>query len=144
MGGNHGYLYSAVALQAALVDPQHFSEFLKASEEWDESCDGSFGEMLVKKVEIIPIEVIIRNQAAGSICRRLGIAEGSKLDCSVLEYCLKDDALSDPLVNEYHIRAFKLATDEEIATIRNKWGIKFKFTPNLAIWINRECIKILR
>ncbi len=74
-------------------------------------------EMLVKKVEIVPIEVIIRNRAAGSICRLLGLQEGLQLACPILEYCFKDDSLGDPLINDYHIRALKLATDEEMKKI---------------------------
>ena len=74
-------------------------------------------EMLVKRVEIVPLEVIIRNRAAGSLCRLLGLAEGKQLACPTLEYCYKDDALGDPQVNEYHIRALQWATDEEVRII---------------------------
>ena len=65
-------------------------------------------ETLVKKVQIIPLEVIIRNVAAGSLAKRLGMEEGTKLSKTVLEYCYKDDALGDPMVNEYHIAALVL------------------------------------
>ena len=75
-------------------------------------------EMLVKKVKIVPIEVIIRNRAAGSLCRLLGLAEGATLSCPILEFCYKEDKLGDPLINEYHIRALGLATDEDLAAIR--------------------------
>lgn len=74
-------------------------------------------EMLVKKVEIVPIEVIVRNRAAGSMCRLLGLAEGLQLACPVLEFCYKKDELADPLINEYHIRALKIASDEEMKKI---------------------------
>ena len=74
-------------------------------------------EMLVKKVSIVPLEVIIRNRAAGSLCRLLGLAEGLHLACPTLEFCYKEDKLGDPLINEYHIRALKLATDEEVQKI---------------------------
>lgn len=74
-------------------------------------------EMLVKKVSIVSLEVIVRNRAAGSMCRLLGLAEGLQLECPVLEFCFKKDELGDPLVNEYHIRALKIATDAEIALI---------------------------
>ena len=74
-------------------------------------------EMLSKRVEIVPVEVIVRNVAAGSLCRLLGIAEGAKLSCPILEFCYKNDSLGDPLINEYHIRAFNYATDQEIETI---------------------------
>lgn len=75
-------------------------------------------EMKVKKVEIVPIEVIIRNRAAGSLCRHLGLEEGRRLACPVLEFCYKEDKLNDPLINEYHIRALELATDEEVNQIK--------------------------
>ncbi|MCR4337400.1 MAG: phosphoribosylaminoimidazolesuccinocarboxamide synthase [Candidatus Omnitrophica bacterium] len=75
-------------------------------------------EMLVKRVEIVKIEVIIRNVAAGSLCRLLAFEEGARLSQPVLEFCYKEDKLGDPLINEDHVRALKLATDEEIATIK--------------------------
>jgi phosphoribosylaminoimidazole-succinocarboxamide synthase len=74
-------------------------------------------EMLVKALEIIPIEVIVRNIAAGSISKRLGIEEGTKLNKTVLEFSLKDDALHDPMINHYHIYALELATAEEMTVI---------------------------
>ncbi len=74
-------------------------------------------ETIVKKVEIVPIEVIVRNIAAGSLSKRLGIPEGTKLACTVLEFCYKDDALGDPMINDYHIFAMKLATQSELDTI---------------------------
>jgi phosphoribosylaminoimidazole-succinocarboxamide synthase len=74
-------------------------------------------EMLVKRVSIVPLEVIVRNRAAGSLCRLLGLAEGMTLACPTLEFCYKNDALGDPQVNEYHIRALRLATDEEVRNI---------------------------
>ncbi|ORX24448.1 phosphoribosylaminoimidazolesuccinocarboxamide synthase [Thermoanaerobacterium sp. PSU-2] len=75
-------------------------------------------EMLVKSVEIYPIEVLIRNYAAGSISKRLGIEEGTKLKRTVLEFCYKNDELGDPFINEYHIEAMELATKEEVETIK--------------------------
>lgn len=74
-------------------------------------------ETLVKKVTIVPLEVIVRNIAAGSLAHRLGLPEGTKLARTVLEYCYKDDALGDPMVNDYHIYAMGWATPEELATI---------------------------
>ena len=62
-------------------------------------------ETLVKKVTIVPLEVIVRNIAAGSLSKRLGLPEGTKLKSTVIEYCYKDDELGDPMVNEYHIMA---------------------------------------
>ena len=75
-------------------------------------------EMLVKRVEIVMVEVIIRNRAAGSLCRLLGIEEGKALKQPILEFCYKRDDLGDPLINEDHIFAFELATREEIDTIK--------------------------
>jgi phosphoribosylaminoimidazole-succinocarboxamide synthase len=75
-------------------------------------------EMLVKKVTIVPLEVIIRNRAAGSLCRLLGLPEGTTLACPILEFCYKEDKLGDPMINEYHIRALKYATDSEIEKIK--------------------------
>ena len=74
-------------------------------------------ETIVKKVSIVPLEVIVRNIAAGSLAKRLGLEEGTKLKTSVLEFCYKYDALGDPMVNEYHIYAMGLATKEEISLI---------------------------
>ena len=74
-------------------------------------------ETLVKKVHIVPLEVIVRNIAAGSLSKRLGLPEGTKLKQTVLEYCYKDDDLGDPMVNDYHIAAMELATKEEMEQI---------------------------
>jgi len=71
-------------------------------------------EQLVREVEIIPLEVIIRNVAAGSFCERFGISEGSSLPRSIVEFCYKNDELGDPLVSEEHITAFGWATPQEI------------------------------
>jgi phosphoribosylaminoimidazole-succinocarboxamide synthase len=92
-------------------------------------------EMLIKKVEIVPVEVIVRNKAAGSLCRILGLQEGMELKSPVLEFCYKRDDLNDPLINEYHIRALGLASDEEIATIKEYTfkinGLMSRFFANL-------------
>ncbi|MCH5163867.1 MAG: phosphoribosylaminoimidazolesuccinocarboxamide synthase [Clostridiales bacterium] len=72
----------------------------------------------VKKVSIVPLEVIVRNIAAGSLAKRLGLEEGTPLHSTVLEFCYKDDALGDPLVNDYHIFALQLATQKELDTIK--------------------------
>ena len=74
-------------------------------------------ETIVKKVTIVPLEVIVRNVAAGSLAKRLGLDEGVKMGKTVLEYCYKDDALGDPMVNEYHIAAMGWATKEELDLI---------------------------
>ena len=80
-------------------------------------------EMLVKRVEIVQVEVIIRNRAAGSLSRLLGIEEGRKLQRTILEFCYKRDDLGDPLINEDHILALNLATPDEIETIK-KYTLK--------------------
>ena len=74
-------------------------------------------ETLVKKVEIVPIEVIVRNIAAGSLAKRLGLEEGTPLKSTVLEFCYKNDELGDPMINDYHIAAIGLATKEELEQI---------------------------
>ena len=74
-------------------------------------------ETVVRRVKIVPLEVIVRNIAAGSLAKRLGVEEGTKLHSTVLEYCYKDDALGDPMVNEYHILAMQWATKEELDKI---------------------------
>ncbi len=74
-------------------------------------------ETLVKKVTIVPLEVIIRNVAAGSFSKRYGVEEGKELLCPTLEFSYKDDDLGDPLINSYHVLALGLATQEEIDTI---------------------------
>ena len=74
-------------------------------------------ESLVKRVTIVPLEVIVRNIAAGSLSKRLGLEEGTKLSKTVLEYCYKDDALGDPMINDYHIFALDLVTPSELQQI---------------------------
>lgn len=74
-------------------------------------------ETLVKKVKIVPLEVIVRNIAAGSFSKRFGVKEGTQLNIPTLEFCYKDDELGDPMVNEYHIVACGWATREDLDTI---------------------------
>ena len=74
-------------------------------------------EQLIRQVEIVPIEVIVRNVAAGSLSKKLGIEEGTQLPRTLIEYCYKDDALGDPLVSEEHIACFGWATQEEMHDI---------------------------
>jgi len=76
-------------------------------------------ETLVKKVQIVPLEVIVRNVAAGSLSKRLGLPEGTPMAKTVLEFCYKNDELGDPMVNQYHIAAMGWATDAEMETISN-------------------------
>ncbi|MCA8896329.1 MAG: phosphoribosylaminoimidazolesuccinocarboxamide synthase, partial [Amphiplicatus sp.] len=71
-------------------------------------------EQLIRHVEIIPLEVVVRNVAAGSIVKRLGLEDGAALPRSVIEFYYKNDALGDPLVAEEHITAFNWATPQEI------------------------------
>lgn len=96
-------------------------------------------ETLVKKVSIIPLEVIIRNIAAGSFSKRYGVDEGFVFETPTIELSYKNDELGDPLMNEYHAIAMKLATQEEIETIK-----KYAFAINeqlKAFWA--ECGVIL-
>lgn len=74
-------------------------------------------ETIVRRVTIVPLEVIVRNIAAGSLSKRLGLPEGTKMGRTVLEYCYKDDELGDPMVNEYHILAMNYASKEELDLI---------------------------
>ncbi len=91
--------------------PTHFEELI------------SDREMLVKSVEILPLEVIVRNVAAGSLAKRLGLEEGTEMKSTVLEFCYKDDDLGDPMINEYHIRAIEIATPEQVDLIK-KYALK--------------------
>ena len=86
--------------------PTHFEELLSAE------------ESLVKRLKMIPVECVVRNIAAGSLCKRLGVEEGLDLDPPTFEFFLKNDALHDPMVNEYHIRAFGWATDAQINAMK--------------------------
>ena len=71
-------------------------------------------EQLVKKVQIIPIEMVVRNYSAGSMAQRLGIEEGVKSPITIFDLCLKEDKLGDPLINDYHVIFLGLATREEL------------------------------
>lgn len=97
-------------------------------------------ETLVKKVEIVPLEVIVRNVAAGSLAKRLGLEEGTKLRSTVLEYCYKDDALGDPMVNEYHIAALGAATKAELETIA---GYAFRINDILTDYLREAGIELI-
>jgi len=74
-------------------------------------------EQLVRQVEIVPIEVVVRNVAAGSLSKRLGVEEGTQLSRTILEYYYKDDALGDPLITDEHIACFGWASQEELHDI---------------------------
>ena len=86
--------------------PTHFVEEISDS------------ETVVKKVQIVPLEVIIRNISAGSFSKRYGVEEGIVFEQPTIEFSYKNDDLGDPLLNEYHALALKLATREEIDTIK--------------------------
>ena len=75
-------------------------------------------ETLVKKVSIVPLEVIVRNIAAGSFSKRYGVEEGFVFETPTIEFSYKSDELGDPLMDEYHAIAMKIATEEEIETIK--------------------------
>jgi len=74
--------------------------------------------MLVKQVEIVPVEVVVRNTVAGSLSQRLGLEEGTPLPGAVVEFYYKNDELHDPMVNEDHIRVLNLATPEELEVMK--------------------------
>ncbi|MFQ5751245.1 MAG: phosphoribosylaminoimidazolesuccinocarboxamide synthase, partial [bacterium] len=73
--------------------------------------------MIIKKLQMIPVEVVVRNIATGSMVKRYGVEEGKKLEHPVLEYYLKDDEKHDPMINQHHILAFEFATAEELKQI---------------------------
>lgn len=75
-------------------------------------------ESIVKKLDMFPVECVVRNVAAGSMCRRLGIEEGTDLMPPTFEFFLKDDALGDPMINEYHIQSFGWATKAQIEEMK--------------------------
>jgi len=102
---NNAIASSLFELLSSKGIPSHFVE--KLSER----------EMLCKKVTIVPLEVIVRNVAAGSFSKRLGIEEGSPLKTTIFEISYKDDALGDPLINDYHAVAIGAATWDELKTI---------------------------
>ncbi|MCK0153082.1 phosphoribosylaminoimidazolesuccinocarboxamide synthase [Alcanivorax sp. S6407] len=92
-------------LKAAGI-PCHFDKMLSPT------------ESLVKKLDMIPVECVVRNISAGSICRRLGVEEGLDLTPPTFEFFLKNDDLGDPMVNDYHIRSFGWASDEQVAEMK--------------------------
>jgi phosphoribosylaminoimidazole-succinocarboxamide synthase len=86
--------------------PTHFEKLLS-----DE-------ESVVKHLEMLPIECVVRNIATGSLCRRLGVQDGMDLDPPTFEFFLKNDELHDPMINDYHIRTFGWATDAQVARMK--------------------------
>ncbi|MCI0506862.1 MAG: phosphoribosylaminoimidazolesuccinocarboxamide synthase [Gammaproteobacteria bacterium] len=87
--------------------PTHFESLLSAQ------------ESVVKKLTMLPVECVVRNIAAGSICKRLGLKEGIDINPPTFEFFLKNDALHDPMINEFHIRSFGWATDEQIKQMQS-------------------------
>ena len=77
-------------------------------------------ESLVKKLEMVPIECVIRNVAAGSICKRLGLEEGIDLNPPTFEFFYKDDELHDPMINEYHIKSLGCASEDQIEEMKKE------------------------
>jgi len=75
-------------------------------------------EVLVKRLTMIPVECVVRNYAAGSLCRRLGVTEGLELNPPTFELFLKNDALGDPMINESHVRSFGWATEAQLARMK--------------------------
>lgn len=80
-------------------------------------------EMLVKRLQVLPVEVVVRNIMAGSLAKRLGLEEGGSLKAPILEFYYKNDALGDPMVNEYHILALEMASPDELECVK---GLAFR------------------
>ncbi|MCI8553482.1 MAG: phosphoribosylaminoimidazolesuccinocarboxamide synthase [Clostridiales bacterium] len=97
-------------------------------------------ETVVKKVTIVPLEVIVRNLAAGSFSKRFGVEEGTALKTPSLEYSLKNDDLGDPMINDYHILSLGLATREELDTIA---GYAFRVNELLKAFMLRLDIELV-
>jgi phosphoribosylaminoimidazole-succinocarboxamide synthase len=97
-------------------------------------------EQLCKKVEIVPLEVIVRNVAAGSMAKRLGIAEGTELNTTIFEICYKNDSLGDPLINDYHAVAIGLTTFEELKEI---YAMTAKINDVLKAMFLKQNIKLI-
>jgi len=87
--------------------PTHFERLLNAN------------ESLVKSMDMMPVECVVRNVASGSLCRRLGVEDGLELSPPVFEFFLKDDALHDPMINEYHIETFGWAKASDVETMKS-------------------------
>lgn len=94
-------------------------------------------EMLIKKLEIIPIEVVVRNVAAGSLSKRMGVDEGTHLKKTVLEFYYKSDPLGDPMINDYHIESFNLAKKTEIDILKE---MAFEINKYLSVFFDERDI----
>src|SRR6056297_159997 len=97
-------------------------------------------ESLVKAVKIIPLEVIVRNVAAGSLAKRLGLEEGTKMDKTVLEFCYKNDELGDPMINDYHIAALNLASEAQLEEVKK---YSFKINEVLVKYFKEKGIRLI-
>ncbi len=97
-------------------------------------------EQYVKAVKILPLEVIVRNVAAGSLAKRLGLEEGVVMKETVLEFCYKDDALGDPMINDYHIYAMGFATPEQVETIKE---MSLKINTLLQVFFLERDLKLI-
>ncbi|MFW5450141.1 MAG: phosphoribosylaminoimidazolesuccinocarboxamide synthase [Methylophagaceae bacterium] len=86
--------------------PTHFEQLLNAN------------EVLVKNMQMIPVECVVRNVASGSLCRRLGVEDGMELSPAIFEFFLKNDELHDPMINEYHIETFGWASTEDVIKMK--------------------------
>jgi phosphoribosylaminoimidazole-succinocarboxamide synthase len=106
MVNNKMNAFIMTALEQAGI-PTHFDRLLSDT------------EAVVKRLDMMPIECVVRNIAAGSICKRLGVAEGIDLVPPTFEFFLKNDALHDPMINEFHIRSFGWASDEEVTRMKS-------------------------
>jgi len=100
----------------------------------------SDNEVLVRKLEIIPVEVVMRNIAAGSLAKRLGLEEGTGLKQPVLEFYYKSDELGDPLINEYHIYSQELASPEDLEQIKE---LAFKINDILVDYLKDRGIELV-
>lgn len=97
-------------------------------------------EMLVKRLTIIPLEVVVRNAAAGSLAKRLGVDEGTPMREPVLELYYKRDDLGDPMLNDYHIAAFSMAASHELAVLKR---VAFKVNDVLRAYLDQRGIKLI-
>ena len=105
MVNNYFNAFIMQTLQQAGI-PTHFESIL------------SDQEAVVKRLDMIPVECVVRNIATGSIVRRLGVQDGLELNPPTFEFFLKNDALHDPMINDYHIESFKWATHDEVARMK--------------------------
>jgi Phosphoribosylaminoimidazolesuccinocarboxamide (SAICAR) synthase len=97
-------------------------------------------ELLCKKVQIIPVEVVTRNIAAGGLAKKLGLEEGSELPTTIIELYYKSDELDDPMINYYHIKALGLATDEQVQTMES---MALKINDILSKYLLTKNIKLI-